>query len=307
MVTDDEVNNVELFCILTFCLSDKENLVQSSHQHHTHFHHHQQHSSLSHPSTHVGGHESLSQNSSSNVEELLDEADTLAASCPCSPYSEGNCSEMPLHDCVNNYFDIDSNYSSDNESSPESVFSTSSGRSHATYRPRGNSSEPWLVAPAPCFTGSGVGELTPIASSPLENLLIEHPSMSVYLSFPFTPSHPYLSTRPTGENNAVPLQEEEAIESEERPVQTPAELVTRQHRHNIQAVLNPNLLISQQVKNLRSARRCQYIKAHENITSGKCQRQNKAMDCQGQPKGNSRKNKRARPSGFKASRVAQRM
>jgi DOR family len=37
--------------------------------------------------------------------------------------------------------------------------------------------ECWIVTPPPCFLGAGRGE---IATSPLENLLIEHPSMSVY-------------------------------------------------------------------------------------------------------------------------------
>ena len=37
--------------------------------------------------------------------------------------------------------------------------------------------ECWIVTPPPCFVGSERGEIT---TSPLENLLIEHPSMSVY-------------------------------------------------------------------------------------------------------------------------------
>ncbi|XP_037772884.1 tumor protein p53-inducible nuclear protein 2-like isoform X2 [Penaeus monodon] len=39
----------------------------------------------------------------------------------------------------------------------------------------------WLMTPPPCFTRS---QTAPLASSPLENLLIEHPSMSVYLPRP---------------------------------------------------------------------------------------------------------------------------
>ncbi|XP_064099546.1 tumor protein p53-inducible nuclear protein 2-like isoform X1 [Macrobrachium nipponense] len=39
----------------------------------------------------------------------------------------------------------------------------------------------WLMTPPPCFTRS---QAAPLASSPLENLLIEHPSMSVYLPRP---------------------------------------------------------------------------------------------------------------------------
>ncbi|KAM8870377.1 tumor protein p53-inducible nuclear protein 1 [Spinachia spinachia] len=39
--------------------------------------------------------------------------------------------------------------------------------------------ESWFVTPPPCFTGRGV-QPTLLEASPLENLLIEHPSMSVY-------------------------------------------------------------------------------------------------------------------------------
>ncbi|KAM4568650.1 tumor protein p53-inducible nuclear protein 1 [Fundulus diaphanus] len=39
--------------------------------------------------------------------------------------------------------------------------------------------ESWFVTPPPCFTGHG-GQPVLLETSPLENLLIEHPSMSVY-------------------------------------------------------------------------------------------------------------------------------
>lgn len=39
--------------------------------------------------------------------------------------------------------------------------------------------ESWFVTPPPCFTAAG-GSALKVETSPLENLLIEHPSMSVY-------------------------------------------------------------------------------------------------------------------------------
>ncbi|XP_020640952.2 tumor protein p53-inducible nuclear protein 1 isoform X1 [Pogona vitticeps] len=39
--------------------------------------------------------------------------------------------------------------------------------------------ESWFITPPPCFTAGGVATLK-VETSPLENLLIEHPSMSVY-------------------------------------------------------------------------------------------------------------------------------
>lgn len=54
--------------------------------------------------------------------------------------------------------------------------------------------ESWFVTPPPCFTGSSSLPIL-LETSPLENLLIEHPSMSVYC-------HPRLSLDPLPE---VPL------------------------------------------------------------------------------------------------------
>lgn len=41
--------------------------------------------------------------------------------------------------------------------------------------------ESWFVTPPPCFTAEGPGH-DALGSSPLEDLLIEHPSMSVYIT-----------------------------------------------------------------------------------------------------------------------------
>ncbi|XP_063311787.1 tumor protein p53-inducible nuclear protein 2 [Pelobates fuscus] len=41
--------------------------------------------------------------------------------------------------------------------------------------------ESWFVTPPPCFTAESSGH-TEVGSSPLEDLLIEHPSMSVYIT-----------------------------------------------------------------------------------------------------------------------------
>lgn len=47
-----------------------------------------------------------------------------------------------------------------------------------------NMEESWFVTPPPCFTSSGP---VVMRTSPLENLLIEHPSMSVYHIHPRRP------------------------------------------------------------------------------------------------------------------------
>lgn len=56
--------------------------------------------------------------------------------------------------------------------------SDSSARSSPEHVIHPSLCESWLVTPPPCFTAGGPSEMP--HPSPLENLLIEHPSMSVY-------------------------------------------------------------------------------------------------------------------------------
>ncbi|XP_034028472.1 tumor protein p53-inducible nuclear protein 2 isoform X1 [Thalassophryne amazonica] len=53
-----------------------------------------------------------------------------------------------------------------------------SGGSSRSDSERGCMDESWFVTPPPCFTAEGA----PAEASPMEDLLIEHPSMSVYVS-----------------------------------------------------------------------------------------------------------------------------
>ncbi|KAM5135600.1 tumor protein p53-inducible nuclear protein 2 [Mantella aurantiaca] len=48
-------------------------------------------------------------------------------------------------------------------------------------RPPHSMDESWFVTPPPCFTAEGPSQSV-VGSSPLEDLLIEHPSMSVYIT-----------------------------------------------------------------------------------------------------------------------------
>lgn len=60
----------------------------------------------------------------------------------------------------------------------ENVLTTATPRSESlSSLPCLSMEESWFVTPPPCFTSSGP---VVIETSPLENLLIEHPSMSVY-------------------------------------------------------------------------------------------------------------------------------
>lgn len=254
--------------------------------------------------------------------ELLDDAAALAWSMSIGDSGQyltdfdPDSVLCPLHDC--GCVNLDFDKISDTESLPESVFSACSGRSHATYQPSGHRSEPWVVAPPPCFTGSKAGELSPVASSPLENLLIEHPSMSVYLSFPL--SHPFLCNRPAGEITNSDLQRTENEESSEQPVvndqvQVQNDDQRRAHSNvlrpiniDVHAAIHPGPFSPQHlVKSVHLAQRLQHTKAQKMISKSKCERQNKVREYHGHAKGNSRRNKHLCPSGFRSSRFSQRV
>ncbi|XP_005099607.1 E3 ubiquitin-protein ligase Arkadia [Aplysia californica] len=313
------------------------------HQHHPHRHHHPHHHHHHHarPATVNDSHEpsALAQApappGASDIE--LDEA----ASLRCSYNPLTGCSDSvqgALQDCTMNLnnFDLDSNYSSDGESggdsgvrpsSPESVFSVCSGRSHATYRPSGSSHDPWIVAPPPCFTGSGLGELPTISSSPLENLLIEHPSMSVYLSVPpssLPPSHPFhlahlagesapasSEPRDSGDDSGEPGDALREDRTHQLPVGEQLPAAHRAHREGLgrhwgfaaPAQVSP----AQAVARLHAAQRVQSGKSNKAVSRQKCRRENKVYEYKGCPKGNTKRSKRSRPSSCKSGRMCQRV
>lgn len=75
--------------------------------------------------------------------------------------------------------------------------------------------ESWFVTPPPCFTSAGPVHME---TSPLENLLIEHPSMSVYQH-----SHPALLAQ---RHNSVPVQ---SVESDFSADEDELEEIPEQH------------------------------------------------------------------------------
>lgn len=77
---------------------------------------------------------------------------------------------------------------SDSESDNQGSSNNGSPCSHGTsvsrfclHSKKGCYNESWIITPPPCFLAGGTSP-TNIEMSPLENLLIEHPSMSVYNS-----------------------------------------------------------------------------------------------------------------------------
>jgi hypothetical protein len=304
--------------------ADKENSLECAHlgpphrlhhPHHTHHHNNYHHHVQQPKCCFNGGLEAVPHNlPGASDADHLDDAAALAQSLSVEDNSHDfTDTDSVLCSLIDfGWVNHESDKNSDTESLPESVFSASSCRSHATYHPGGNRSEPWVVAPPPCFTGSQTGELAPTSSSPLENLLIEHPSMSVYLSFPFF--HPLISNRPSGEN-IVDLQEDETEnrDSNGQPlanedVQPREETNVLQQRNNInRAAIHPGLVSAEQlVKSLHLARRLQLNKAQKHISKSKCERQNKVRECNSHGMGSSRRSKLIHPSGVRSSRFSQR-
>ena len=66
------------------------------------------------------------------------------------------------------------------EEAPSGIFARSAGQSPPATPNSADSEAGWLVTPPACFVTRR--PLPPIAASPMDNLLIEHPSMSVYVS-----------------------------------------------------------------------------------------------------------------------------
>ena len=337
-----------IFSSLTFSLinffSDKENSENTSTQYHCRDH--KDHENVPH-SNHftITGESSQPINipSTTNISnhidlDLLDEASSLQLDqendiCNCCLSHRGEIkdftddphqtTDQTMNDYLN--FELESNYSegSDNESydvvrpsSPESAFSLCSGKSHGTYKPYGCSSrDSWIIAPPPCFTGSRVGELSTIESSPLENLLIEHPSMSVYYSIPsssLSPSHPFHSAVLTGGagsrrgseselSSRIPLNNLEDNEE----VSTVNPVFARREIHDAQT---PGELMSAEkvAVSVHTAQRCQRKRACKSLNKQKLQRQNKVSE-KSWAKNCSSNNRRLRPSGCKSGRLSQRV
>ena len=158
--------------------------------------------------------------------------------------------------------------------------------------------ESWLLTPPPCFTGTG--GVSQLQSSPLENLLIEHPSMSVY------------------RHNRCFLQDmEEENDQENQPGQG------EQPNHRPQAATNANAVQQRPQPSARAVRACtgaaeqmkvtRYQQRHQQALAGKqlshkcLDRSNKTLIVQGTRRHLSARNRASHPSGAKSGRRSQRV
>ncbi|KAB0359244.1 TP53INP1 [Cervus elaphus hippelaphus] len=125
--------------------------------------------------------------------------------------------------------------------------------------------ESWFITPPPCFTAGGLTTIK-VETSPMENLLIEHPSMSVYAVHDPCPS--------LGEAHCGT----EEFHNPGSP-RVEAENEMGQHIHCYVAALAAHTAFLEQPKSFRPS---QWIKEHgerQSLNRNSLRRQNLTRDC----------------------------
>ncbi|XP_021077876.1 tumor protein p53-inducible nuclear protein 1 isoform X1 [Mus pahari] len=124
--------------------------------------------------------------------------------------------------------------------------------------------ESWFITPPPCFTAGGLTTIK-VETSPMENLLIEHPSMSVYAVHNSCPGLSEASCGNDEYNSSGPRME--------------AQSEMEKHIHCCVAALAAQATFLEQPKSFRLS---QWIKGHSERQSLKrngLRRQNLTRDC----------------------------
>ena len=123
---------------------------------------------------------------------------------------------------------------------------TSSGTSTPVHVIHPSLGESWLVTPPPCFTAGGPAPQG-MPTSPMENLLIEHPSMSVY--------------GPRGRPHSAGQDSEESVEDTRPGEQAGRAVAPRQTPHRPRTITTAKASLQAQVMATRSMQRAH--KKHE--------------------------------------------
>ncbi|XP_015265355.1 PREDICTED: tumor protein p53-inducible nuclear protein 1 [Gekko japonicus] len=132
--------------------------------------------------------------------------------------------------------------------------------------------ESWFITPPPCFTAGGLTAIK-VETSPLENLLIEHPSMSVYAVHNTCHSLNKASCGDEEEEEA----EEEPHDASSPRTEAPSEL--GQHVRCYIASFSTHSSFLERAKSLRSS---QWIREHSErryLNRNCLRRQNLTRDC----------------------------
>lgn len=146
--------------------------------------------------------------------------------------------------------------------------------------------ESWFVTPPPCFTSTGA---VTVETSPLENLLIEHPSMSVYDRSGVAVGGVRMAL------NQPPMQPARARSLSPRPAQAPPQ--TRHHR----APLQPNYYHNLQLQ-VFTAQKQQNRKECQMLKGKQLERSNKVRDVNRRNKRQKRSDRQKNHSGANNNR-----
>ncbi|XP_031346218.1 tumor protein p53-inducible nuclear protein 1 [Photinus pyralis] len=139
----------------------------------------------------------------------------------------------------------------------------------------------WFVTPPPCFTSAGPVHME---TSPLENLLIEHPSMSVYQhphSALIGPRYNSVAVQAANESEFSDEDElEEIVEQVPVPVQRLAVETYRERQLHVPRRNSVNILQQQekQWKQTKQAQKVQLRKACQSLKRKYLDRANKARE-----------------------------
>ncbi|XP_066480336.1 tumor protein p53-inducible nuclear protein 1 [Tiliqua scincoides] len=128
--------------------------------------------------------------------------------------------------------------------------------------------ESWFITPPPCFTAGGLTTIK-VETSPLENLLIEHPSMSVYAV--------HNTHHSLNKTNCQEEEEEEPHDASNSRMESQSE--RGQHIRCYIAALAAHSTFQEQTKSFRPA---QWMKEHNErqyLNRNCLRRQNLARDC----------------------------
>ena len=171
-------------------------------------------------------------------------------------------------------------------STPGSLSPVSHSRHLLVRTSHGLVKEAWILTPPPCFTAEKTGG--DVGISDLENLLIEHPSMSVYKR----------SGSEGEESNDSESSVEDLVVSDSKRSQ----VASRQAPHKVRAMSARAELMSQ-VDKIKVAQRMQTRQTTRHLTKKSIERGNKVALCE---RNQTRRQKQRCPSGRMNGRVPQR-
>ncbi|NWJ07407.1 T53I2 protein, partial [Crypturellus undulatus] len=154
-----------------------------------------------------------------------------ARRCPASPPAASSLASRSLRDCV--------------------------GRPVPSQPDPCLMDESWFVTPPPCFTAEGPG-LESVESNPMEDLLIEHPSMSVYVT-----------------SNSLVVDRDSSEEISEGEVPEPR---LERHVQNHRASLAAKAAILEKISQVRRVQRTKQLAEKHRLSQKALQRQNRARE-----------------------------